>query len=249
MRKGVIVFLICFVVFSSGLLAFAQEDKTEVTEEAAAAETETEAEAGMTFGQLLVAGGPIMIIILFCSVATASLGIWYAIDLRIPNYVSPAFVTEVEKEIINNQPEKALDVCRANIESILARLLEAVIRKRSEEEAVVDHIVEDIAGTEAANLEQRISYLSQIAVVSPMLGLLGTVTGMIQAFNVIAFSAGLGKPTLLAAGVSQALITTAAGLIVGIPAMVLYFFFRGQIHKIMSTLESTTDRFMDLVRK
>ena len=248
MRKGVIVFLICFVVFSSGVLVFAQEEKAEVTEEAAAAETETEGEKGMTFGQLLVAGGPIMIFILFCSIATVALGVWYAIDLRTTNYVSPAFVTEVEKEIANNQPEKALDVCRANTESVLARLLETVIRKRSEDEAVVDHVVEDIAGTEAANLEQRISYLSQIAVVSPMLGLLGTVTGMIQAFNVIAFSAGLGKPTLLAAGVSQALITTAAGLIVGIPAMVLYFFFRGQIHKIMSTLENTTDRFMALVR-
>jgi biopolymer transport protein ExbB len=246
MRRGVVVFLICFVVFSSGLLAFAQEEKTEVTEETAAAEAE--AEAGMTFGQLLVAGGPIMIIILFCSIATVSLGIWYAIDLRTSNYVSPAFVTEVEKEIADKQPEKAIDVCRANTESVLARLLETVIRKRSEAEAVVDHVVEDIAGTEAANLEQRISYLSQIAVVSPMLGLLGTVTGMIQAFNVIAFSAGLGKPTLLAAGVSQALITTAAGLIVGIPAMVLYFFFRGQIHKIMSALENTTDRFMALVR-
>jgi len=80
MRKGVIVFLICFVVFSSGVLVFAQEEKAEVTEEAAAAETETEGEKGMTFGQLLVAGGPIMIFILFCSIATVALGVWYAID-------------------------------------------------------------------------------------------------------------------------------------------------------------------------
>jgi biopolymer transport protein ExbB len=84
-----------------------------------------------------------------------------------------------------------------------------------------------------------------VAVVTPMVGLLGTVFGMMKAFNVVAFDLAKAKPMLLAAGVAEALITTAAGLLVGIPAMMFYAYFRGRAAKMVSQLESASSEVLN----
>jgi len=96
---------------------------------------------------------------------------------------------------------------------------------------------------------QRIGFLSDIAVISPMLGLLGTVLGMIKAFNAIAFKIGEVKPIFMAYGVSQAMVTTAAGLIVGIFSMVFYYFFRVRIQNIAVRSEMIIDSLADFFKK
>jgi biopolymer transport protein ExbB len=98
--------------------------------------------------------------------------------------------------------------------------------------------MEDEGRRRADNLWQRLSYLADIAAISPMVGLLGTVLGMIQAFNVIAFQTGAVKPILLASGISKAMVTTAAGLIIAIPAMIFHSFFKGRIQDVIARLEN-----------
>jgi len=104
--------------------------------------------------------------------------------------------------------------------------------------------VREVAETEgtrqASLLNQRITYLADVGAIAPMVGLLGTVSGMIQAFNVLANDVAATRPMLLAEGVSQALVTTAAGLIIGIPAMAFYSFFRGQVQKLIAELEAAS---------
>ena len=90
-----------------------------------------------------------------------------------------------------------------------------------------------------------INYLSVIAVIAPMVGLLGTVSGMIKAFGNMA-SAGMGKPEVLADNISEALITTASGLIVGIPVMIIYFFFKNRYTGLISALNRMSG---DLLQK
>ena len=93
-----------------------------------------------------------------------------------------------------------------------------------------------------------VSYLSIIAAIAPMLGLLGTVSGMVKAFNAIA-AQGMGKPDLLADNISEALITTATGMTIGIPAMFFFFFFKNKYGKIVSELTLILGRFYgDIVR-
>ena len=91
---------------------------------------------------------------------------------------------------------------------------------------------------EIGGMWQNISYLADIATIAPLVGLLGTVLVMIQAFNVIAFQTAVVKPILLAGGVSKAMVTTAGGLIVAIPVMLFYAYFRGKVQDISNVVES-----------
>jgi biopolymer transport protein ExbB len=103
------------------------------------------------------------------------------------------------------------------------------------------------AKNEVSKLWENISYLSDLSVISPFVGLLGTVLGMIQAFNTIAFQSAVVKPILLAGGVSKAMVTTAGGLTVAIPAVIFYAFFRGRVVRISGAVESLTNEIVDVL--
>jgi biopolymer transport protein ExbB len=100
---------------------------------------------------------------------------------------------------------------------------------------------------QASSLNQQISYLADIGAIAPMLGLLGTVIGMIRSFSVLAGDEAGSRPMMLADGVAQALITTAAGLFVGIPAMVFYAYFRGRVQNLIAELESSVTYILSLL--
>jgi biopolymer transport protein ExbB len=108
--------------------------------------------------------------------------------------------------------------------------------------------VREIAQAEGIRLaglwNQRISYLADIGSIAPMLGLFGTVLGMIKSFTVVASDIVASRPMMLAEGVAEALITTAAGLFVGIPAMAAYAFFRGRVQGMISDLEAASTILM-----
>ena len=129
----------------------------------------------------------------------------------------------------------------------------AIESRRNTEEidpGLLKDIIEGEGGRQATLIQNQIQYLQDIAVIAPMIGLLGTVLGMLTAFNAVALDIAKAKPMVLAAGVSQALITTAAGLIVGIPAMMAYAFFRGRSSKLISGLETASaDLLTVLARK
>jgi biopolymer transport protein ExbB len=106
----------------------------------------------------------------------------------------------------------------------------------------------EIAQTEGmritSSMNRQISYLADIGAIAPMLGLLGTVLGMIQSFSVVANDMAATRPMMLADGVAEALVTTAAGLVIGIPAMAAYAFFRGRVQSLTSDLETATTQLM-----
>jgi len=116
--------------------------------------------------------------------------------------------------------------------------------------SLLKDVIEGEGARQAETIQGQPQYLLDLAVIAPMVGLLGTVFGMLQAFSTIALDIAKAKPILLAAGVSQALVTTAFGLIVGIPAMAFYSYFRRQSSKMVSHLESaSTDLLTALLRK
>ena len=106
----------------------------------------------------------------------------------------------------------------------------------------------EIAQAEGVRLaglwNQRISYLADIGSIAPMLGLFGTVLGMIKSFSVVASDIAASRPMMLADGVAEALVTTAAGLVIGIPVMAAYAFFRGRVQGMISDLEAASTILM-----
>ena len=117
----------------------------------------------------------------------------------------------------------------------------------SEEQRLEETLAEHGA-REASPLRTRLSYLNTIATIAPMLGLLGTVIGMIKAFGNIA-TVGMGKASLLADNISEALLTTAGGLIIAIPAMAFFFFFRNRVNDLMVVLEDTVGEIIEKFEK
>jgi len=111
--------------------------------------------------------------------------------------------------------------------------------------------VREIAETEgtrvAASLNNRVTYLADIGMIAPLLGLLGTVLGIIRSFGALGADLGTARYVLLSKGISEALVNTCAGLAIGIPAMMAYAFFRGKAQKLISELESATTHVLALL--
>lgn len=134
----------------------------------------------------------------------------------------------------------------ADDDSTLARVLAYIVRYRSQGAAVVSAGAGDVAALELRRHLQRIYPLAVVATVAPILGLLGTVIGMIDSFHAIAFSGAMGDPALLAGGISKALVNTAAGLSVALPALLLHHYFKHLINKLSLELELQVNQFVHL---
>lgn len=131
--------------------------------------------------------------------------------------------------------------------SPLGRVLASALLNRAHDAQVIKEAVEDTGRHVAAELERYLNTLGTIAGVSPFLGLLGTVLGMIQMFSGVG-AAGIGDPALVARGIAQALITTAAGLIVAIPALMFYRYFRGRVNLILIEMEQQAIALIEILK-
>jgi biopolymer transport protein ExbB len=116
-----------------------------------------------------------------------------------------------------------------------------------QERYIIQESMESEGERGAAELWQRISYLNNVGVIAPLLGLLGTVWGMIGAFGAIALDNSQVKGLTMAYNVSQAMITTAAGLLLAIPALLVYYFLRGRVLRVVSIVESQASEFVELI--
>ncbi|HIA26631.1 MAG TPA: MotA/TolQ/ExbB proton channel family protein [Planctomycetes bacterium] len=173
-------------------------------------------------------GGVVGYIIIGLSIAGVSLIIMYAMSMRRDVLVPPELLAHVEGLFDEEDYESALDALEQE-QSFLSSVLAAGLPKIDRPYEDIELAMEEAGDQEASSLHQKISYLSLIAAVSPMLGLLGTVKGMVVAFNKIAASKTSPKPAELADGISEALMTTMMGLIVAIPMTVSYFLFKNRI--------------------
>jgi biopolymer transport protein ExbB len=183
-------------------------------------------------------GGPIMYPILACSIIGLAVFLERLAFLRRKHLLPERFVRAVTRAWQRAEFEVAWRLCQQQ-DIPLARILRAGLRKVKDGPQEVERAIEVTGSHEAGVLEANLRFLGAISNIAPMLGFLGTVTGLITAFNVIAVQ-GTGDPKLMADGVSEALITTEFGLFVGIPTLGAYHYLRGKVDRLLHEMEAIT---------
>ncbi|MGH7191950.1 MAG: MotA/TolQ/ExbB proton channel family protein, partial [Candidatus Saccharimonadales bacterium] len=189
--------------------------------------------------QIIQAGGILIIPIIFCSFITLVFVFERAIALRRGRVIPRPFVKRFLHQLNDGQldRERALALCEEN-RSPVAGVFAAAVRKWGRPAVEVEQAALD-AGERASNgLRKYVRVFNAVSTISPLLGLLGTVFGMIKAFNDISSSDAMGRPELLSRGISEALITTAAGLSIAIPALVCYLFFLSRVDQLIVELDA-----------
>jgi len=181
-----------------------------------------------TLYDIVVSGGPLMWPIAASSVIALAYTVERAIRTRDRELGSKSYGRAILDALHSGGPTQALAACEREPRP-LGRILKTGLQRATSPVLEREKAVEDAGARELKRLNARLRPLAVVGVLAPLLGFLGTVFGMIQAFINIALKQGLGRPELLAAGISQALVTTAAGLCVAIPAHAAYFWFRARI--------------------
>ncbi|MBL4769845.1 MAG: MotA/TolQ/ExbB proton channel family protein [Planctomycetes bacterium] len=188
--------------------------------------------------QMLLDGGPLMIPIALCSVIALAFMVERWTNLRSSTIGSRRFASDLTTIYSKEGADTAIQLCESS-KTPLSRILHASISRRNEPFLEMEKVVEDTGTREVQRLSAGLRPLVVVAMITPLLGLLGTVWGMIGAFTNIAVQDGLGKPEMLAGGISQALITTAAGLAIAIPTQAAYYYFRSRIDRFARLAEDT----------
>ena len=203
-----------------------------------------------TLLQLLKAGGWVMVPLVLTSVVTVALVFACFLSLRRGTVVTRRFMETAEALLRKRDYLGLIAVSNRHSEAV-ARITSRTLDFATKNPTASAEAVREVAETEgsrvANSLNHRIVYLADIATLSPMLGLLGTVIGIINSFGVLASNTTQPRPMLLAHGVSEALVTTASGLIIGIVAMAFYAIFRGKVASLVSDLESATSHIVNII--
>lgn len=208
------------------------------------------APARVSLLEIVLSGGPVMIPLGALSVLAGMLILIYLVTLRRGAVATSRFMQTADALLRKKDYLGLLAVSNRHSEAasqIMQRALEFLANHPRATLAEVREIAQAEGSRYAGALNQQITYLADIGTIAPMLGLFGTVLGMIKSFTVVASDIAASRPMLLAQGVSEALVTTAAGLLVGIPAMVAYAFFRGRVQARISELEAATTQLMALL--
>jgi len=195
--------------------------------------------------ELVTAGGWLMVPIIACSIIAFAIIAERLWTLRVKRVIPRQLVAQVWDQA----KEKKLDVERLQdlrASSPLGRILAAGLMNRNATRDIMKEAIEDTGRHVVHELERYLNTLGTIAAISPLLGLLGTVIGMIQVFSAIT-TQGVGNPAALAGGISQALITTAAGMSVAIPALMAYRYFRGKVNMLVIRMEQQALRMVEVL--
>ena len=191
----------------------------------------------MTLWQTLKAGGGVMVVIGLLSVLAVAIIIYDFMMLNVNKLAPRRLFDGVMRKLESKDFAAAQTLCRKENNTIIAKIVLAGLERRNPLDDTAREAMESAARIELTNLWQNISYLSDIVAVAPLLGLLGTVLGMIQAFHAVPLQSAAMKTTLLAAGISKAMVATASGLVVAIPALIAYSYFRGQVQQVTNMIE------------
>lgn len=190
-------------------------------------------EASGTFGLLLLLLSFIMVALIMMNI----------LQVRRDNFVPQAFIESFEQRLNAKDYQGAYETARTD-ESLVARVLAAGLSKLNQGYDKAVEGMQEVGDDENMALEHRLSYLALISAIAPMLGLMGTVSGMIATFRVIANSTTTPKPAELAEGISSALFTTLEGLTVAIPAMVFYAILRNRIARFVLEVGMVSEGLM-----
>ncbi len=195
----------------------------------------------------IIKGGPVMAPILLCSVISLAIIVERGLSLRRQRILRYEILQRIEELLRDRKIPEATTLCK-RYPSSMTRILLAAILNHDKTRPEIKEIIEDAGRHEVPVLERYLSVLGTIASVATLLGLLGTIAGMIKTFNVIA-ALGYGHPEALAGGISEALITTAAGLGVAIPTLVVYNYFTSKVDSLVIEMEKNSVRMLNILKR
>lgn len=198
---------------------------------------------------LIQRGGVVLVVILALSVVAIAIIIERLIYFRKIRTDEEVVLNRLKAAVAKGHYEEALAICESNPSPVTA-LSKVGIEHRSYPEEVIKNMITDAANMEIPRMERFLAALGTIAHIAPLLGLLGTVTGNIRAFGVLGeFGAVGGNPAVLARGIAEALITTAAGIIVSIPAISFYNYLVSKVNHLIIRLENRVNELVLMIKR
>ena len=234
-----------FTLLSAAIAATAARAGAQDAAEAFPVPPPTMPEA-FTLQDMLLNGGPILWVIMALGFATLAMTIYFFLTVTPGREAQETLFKRIAAQLRAGDLHGAYQMCEGRRE-LLPRVAFAGIKAHGHERYVVQEAMESEGERGATELWQRISYLNNVGVIAPLLGLLGTVWGMIGAFGAIALDDAQVKGLAMASKVSQAMITTAAGLVLAIPALVAYFYLRGRVTRIVAEVEARSSELVELL--
>lgn len=230
-RAGYVLVVVALFVFSAA--AYAQGDEAGVG-------------TGGSILDLVRAGGPVGYAIIVLSLCGLALVIDSFLRLRDDQLIPESLATQVHEMTGKGRFEEVLSLCKTH-DSMLARVIAGGLSDGKMGLDAVREGLEQQGVMEVARLRERIGYIGLIASVAPMLGLLGTVTGMIASFRLLGEAQGSARPDELALGISQALVTTCMGLIVAVPLVFFHAYFRNRITRIGNEAAAVGEKMLRIM--
>jgi biopolymer transport protein ExbB len=196
--------------------------------------------------QLLQRGGPVMYPLYACSILVVTFWIERMVSLRRNKVIPPELLRAIQAAAGEPAARQRLaDEIQANPSS-LGRIVRAGYKKITRPVLEIEKAIEDAGAKEVAVLQRNNKVFSVVGTIAPLLGLLGTVTGLMRSFMTVATSAeALGRTELLAAGIYEALVATAVGLSIAIPSMALYFYYQERVDKLVSAIDEAAVEFIE----
>lgn len=207
-------------------------------------------EAGMTLIQAWDYGGWIMWVLLVMSVFAAALCLYFTVIMRSRRVAPYALRRDLNKALTSDDPAEARRLCEdcpSPLSAIILVTLDAIRNAPKANYALIQNVAESEGSHQVESIQGQAQFLLDISTISPMVGLLGTVIGLLRAFGAVAANVAAAKPTLLAEGVSQAIVTTIFGLMIAIPAMMAYAYFRRRASQLIAELESASAELIAVI--
>ena len=198
----------------------------------------------------MIAAGPVILPLFALSIFSVMLVVIYFLTIRKGTIVSSGYMATADALLRKRDYLGLLAVSNRHGEAI-ARVVQKVLEFTTKNPGAEFQQIREIAETEgtrvASSLNNKVTYLADIGMLAPLIGLLGTVIGIIRSFGALGAQQGTAKYAALSSGISEALINTSAGLAIGIPALIFYAFFRGRAQRLISELESAVTHVLALL--
>jgi len=210
--------------------------------------TEPIPDQAISFIDLAMAGGPLMIPLVICSVIAIYIFVERLRTINRANVSSDSFMGKIKELVVKGDINGAKILC-AQHDTPVARMIEKGVTRIGSPLKNIEAAIENVGKIEVFRLEKNLSVLATIAGAAPMIGFLGTVIGMVSAFIAIAQEEGSVSPKLLADGIYTAMVTTVAGLIVGIIAYLGYNYLVTRVSKVVHKMEYSSIEFIDLLQE
>ena len=238
-QLGCKFFAVLVIVLTGAVPGWAQESASGAAQMA---------ENSRTLWDMVSAGGPLVIPILLCSFVLCVVVFERTLSLRrgrvVPRVFIERFILQISEGAIDKT--EALERCEQN-GSLIARVFEAAVWKWGKPAVEIEQAVLDEGERVASEMRRYLRVINGVSTVCPLFGLLGTVLGMMESFEVISKSAAMGRAELLAGGIGHALMSTAAGLTVAIPALILYLWLTGRVDSLVMEIDRLGQNVVHLI--